>query len=473
MSDNWEHIIKIKLQNDAVTPPQSAWEAINDSAWTNKIKSKTQEASHPPVPKKLTQSVFQQNQIHTYLGGISLKAAAIVIGLTASALAIYTQTKNSQPQTEVTSNDINPQTEITSNSKPQTEATTNANNSQTEITSNSKPQTKETQTPSIPNSQLQTPITSNPNTQLTLTIPQTPNSQLPTPTTLNPKTLTNQTSYTLYSKSLTHSPLDPLNPLAPFPNFPQKKKSKPSHLKPNFTVHAGVQQRLNRLVYTHTKERGTYQHWPIQRNQGAILGLTLNDKWLLESGIFKANASSYLRIDKLPYYKTPIKVNPQRKVIEIHTPYHQIIIDAKDVALLPNGANWRDTSKYYTVSFEENQHAEFLEIPLSFGYKHTWHRFLFSAQVGGLILLPQKVQSDFKLTINNKENSSFEFNQEKRPLKNKALYEGFAQMQFGYYLIPQLNTYINVLLPGLHENNPNKVLSTQNIRFQLGLNYLF
>ena len=142
------------------------------------------------------------------------------------------------------------------------------------------------------------------------------------------------------------------------------------------------------------------------------------------------------------------------------------------MALLPNGANWRDTGKYYAISFEENQHAEFLEIPLSFGYKYTWHRFLFSAQIGGLILLPQKVQSDFKLTINNKEKSTFEFGQEKS-IKNKALYEGFAQMQFGYYLIPQLNTYVNVLLPGLHENNPNKVLSTQNIRFQLGLNYLF
>lgn len=238
-------------------------------------------------------------------------------------------------------------------------------------------------------------------------------------------------------------------------------------------MHTGFQQRLNRLVYTHAKERGSYQHWPIQRNQGAILGLTLNNKWLLESGVFKASATSYLRIDKLPYYKTPIKVNPQRKVIEVSTPYHQRIIDAKDVALHPNGANWRDTGKYYDISFEENQHAEFLEIPLSFGYKYTWHRFLFSAQVGGLILLPQKVQSDFKLTINNKENSSFEFNQEKRPLKNKALYEGFAQLQFGYYLIPQLNTYINVLLPGLHENNPNKVLSTQNLRVQLGLNYQF
>jgi hypothetical protein len=448
MSDNWEHIIKNKLQNDAVTPTQSAWEAINDSAWTNKIKSKSHQASHPPVPKKLTQSVFQQNQIQNILGGISLKAAAIVIGVTASALAIFTQTKNSQPQTEVTSNDINPQTEITQTPKSQLETPTTSN-----------PVTPQTFITQAPNSPLQTLTTSNPVTPRTL-ITQAPNFSL-------------QTEEALYSKSLTCSPLDPLNPLALFPDFPQKKKSKPSHLKPNFTVHAGVQQRLNRLVYTHTKERGTYQHWPLQRNQGVILGLTRNDKWLLESGIFKASASSYLRIDKLPYYKTPIKVNPQRKVIEVHTPYHQIIIDAKDVALLPNGANWRDTSKYYTVSFEENQHAEFLEIPLSFGYKHTWHRFLFSAQVGGLILLPQKVQSDFKLTINNKENSSFEFNQEKRPLKNKALYEGFAQMQFGYYLIPQLNTYINVLLPGLHENNPNKVLSTQNIRFQLGLNYLF
>ena len=142
MSDNWEHIIKNKLQNDAVTPPPSAWEAINDSAWTNKIKSKSHQASHPPVPKKLTQSVFQQNQIQNILGGISLKAAAIVIGVTASALAIFTQTKNSQPQTEVTSNDINPQTEITQTPKSQLETPTTSN----PVT----PQTFITQAPNSP-----------------------------------------------------------------------------------------------------------------------------------------------------------------------------------------------------------------------------------------------------------------------------------------------------------------------------------
>jgi hypothetical protein len=40
MTENWEDIIKNKLQHDAVTPPPSAWEAINDSSWTQKIKSK-------------------------------------------------------------------------------------------------------------------------------------------------------------------------------------------------------------------------------------------------------------------------------------------------------------------------------------------------------------------------------------------------------------------------------------------------
>ena len=62
----------------------------------------------------------------------------------------------------------------------------------------------------------------------------------------------------------------------------RKKKSKPSHLKPDFSVHAGLQQRLNKLKYTYSKERSTYQHWPIQRDQGLIVGLTLNNKWILE-----------------------------------------------------------------------------------------------------------------------------------------------------------------------------------------------
>lgn len=469
MSENWEDIIKNNLQHDAITPPPSAWETINDSAWTDKIKSKSQQASHPPVPKKLTQSVFQQNQIQPILGGIGLKAAAVVIGITASALAIYTQTQNSQtpntqPQTEVTTNDINPQTEITTNSQLQTEQPQTPNAQlQTEETTNSQPRTEVTQ-PKTWHYALKKPqpilfsLNFQPQTEQTEET-QTPNSQLQTP-------------YSFYSKSLTHTPLNPLNPSELFPNFPRKKASKPSHLKTNVAVHVGLQQRLNRIVYTHSKERGTYQNWPIQRNQGAVLGLTLNDKWLLESGIFQASATSYLRIDKLPYYKTAIKVNPQRKIIEVSTPYHHRIINARGIALHPNGTNWRDTSKFYTLSFEENYRAQFIEIPLSMGYKHNWRRFLFSAQLGGMLLLPQKIQSDFRLSINNNENTTFEFSQEKT-VKNRTLYEGFVQMQVGYYLIPQLNTYINVLLPGLHENNPNAIVSAQNLRFQVGLNYHF
>lgn len=448
MSENWEDIIKNKLQHDAITPPPSAWETINDSAWTNKIKSKSQQASHSPVPKKLTQSVFQQNHIQYILGGISLKAAAVVIGITASALAIYTQTQNPQ----------------TPNSQPQTEVTQTPNSQlQTEETPNSQPRTEVTQPKTwhyaLKNPQ---PILFSPNSQ-----PQTEQTEL----TQTPYSHL-QTPYSFYSKSLTHTPLNPLNPSELFPNFPRKKESKPSHLKPNVAVHVGLQQRLNRIVYTHSKERGAYQNWPIQRDQGLILGLTLNDKWVLETGIFNASAQSNLTLTKLPYYKTPIKIHPQRKVIEIHTPHHHRIIDANGIALHPNGTNWRDTSKFYTLSFEENHRAQFIEIPLSMGYKHTWRRFLFSAQLGGMLLLPQKIQSDFRLSINNNENTTIEFSQEKT-VKNRTLYEGFVQMQVGYYLIPQLNTYINVLLPGLHENNTNAIVSPQNLRFQVGLNYHF
>lgn len=466
MNENWEHIIKNKLQNDAVTPPPSAWEAINDSAWTNKVKSKSQQASHPPVPKKITHQVFQQNQIQHILGGIGLKAAAVVIGITASALAIYTQTQNSQtpnaqPQTEVTQ---------TPNSQLQTEITPNSQlpSEQTEQTQNSQLQTDKTQT------EVAT-IWTNPPTQNfkpQTIFPQTPNAQTEeTEETQTPNSQP-QTTYSFYSKSLTHSPVNPLNILELFPNFPRKKEPKSSHLKPNFSGYAGIQQRLNRIVYTNSKERGAYQHWPKQREQGLIVGLTLNDKWILETGIFNASARSNLTLTNLPYYKTPIKINPQRKTIEVHTPHHQKIIDARGVALHPNGTNWRDTSKYYAVSFEENHRAQFIEIPISMGYKHTWRRFLFSAQLGGMLLLPQKIQSDFRLRINNNENTTFEFSQEKT-VKNRTLYEGFAQMQVGYYLIPQLNTYINVLLPGLHENNPNAIVSAQNLRFQVGLNYNF
>ena len=462
MSDNWEHIIKNKLQNDAVNPPTSAWDAINDSSWTHKIKSKSAQASHPPVPKKLTQSVFQQNQIHTFLGGIGLKAAALIIGIAGSAIGLYYASQSPQKM-ELSANTSSP-TEISKNPiNPITPQPHNPNTHPNPIT----PKTPQPHNP-IPSL---TPLTFINPTQLSKQNPIPPKPQ--NPITLQPHNPnTPPTPYLFYSKALTHSPVNSLKPSELFPHFPQKKKSKPSHLKPNFSVYAGVQQRLNSIVYTHSKERGSYQHWPIQRDRGLVLGLTLNHKWVVESGIFKASAKSQLRIDKLPFYKTPIKINPQRKVIEVQTPYHQRIIDANGVALHPNGVNWRDTSRFYAISFEENHHADFLEIPLSFGYKHTWNRFLFSAQVGGLVLLPQKVQSDFKLSIDNKENSTFEFRQEKT-LKNKILYEGFTQVQIGYYFIPQLNTYINVVLPGLHENNPNKVLSTQNLRFQLGINYQF
>jgi hypothetical protein len=469
MTENWEDIIKNKLQHDAVTPPPSAWEAINDSSWTQKIKSKSEQASHPQVPKKLTHKVFQHAQIQPYFGGIGIKAAALIIGIAGSAIGLYyaTQTYNNQldkgntiAQAEAIVNPINPQAtnpklQILSsepkNLNPQIEALKTPTQALKPQSSNFRAQS---QNPSLQNLTLE-PQSQTPSLQNLTLEPQTPNP-----------------SENFSSKTLTAIEIQPLALSETNFSVSRKTPRKTSHLKPQLDLHAGIQQRLNKPTYTHSKERGSYQHWPIQREQGLILGLTLNHKWILETGIFNATAKSNLTLNKLPYYKTPIKINAQRKIIEINTPHHQRTINAHGVALLPNGANWRDTSKYFAISFEENHHAQFIEIPLSMGYKHTWHRFLFSAQLGGMLLLPQKVQTDFRLTINNAENTTFEFQQDKT-IKNNILYQGFVQMQVGYYLIPQLNTYINVLLPGLHENNPNATVSVQNLRFQVGLNYNF
>ena len=495
MTENWEDIIKNKLQHDAVTPPPSAWEAINDSSWTQKIKSKSEQASHPQVPKKLTHKVFQHAQIQPYFGGIGIKAAALIIGIAGSAIGLYyaTQTYNNQldkgntiAQTEAIVNPINPQAtnpklQILSSEpetlKPQTEAPKTPTQTLKPQSSNFRaqsqnlisqspilsPQYRNLKLPTL-NAQSQTPSLQNQNLE-----PQSQNPSLQN-LTLEPQSQTPSENFS--SKRLTAIEIQPLTLTETNFSVSRKTPRKTSHLKPQLDLHAGIQQRLNKRKYTNSKERSTYQHWPIQREQGLIVGLTLNNKWILETGIFNSSAKSNLAINKLPYYKTPIKINAQRKTIEINTPHHQRTINAHGVALLPNGANWRDTSKYYAISFEENHHAQFIEIPLSMGYKHTWHRFLFSAQLGGMLLLPQKVQTDFRLTINNAENTTFEFQQDKT-IKNNILYQGFAQMQVGYYLIPQLNTYINVLLPGLHENNPNATVSVQNLRFQVGLNYNF
>ncbi len=155
-----------------------------------------------------------------------------------------------------------------------------------------------------------------------------------------------------------------------------------------------------------------------------------------------------------------------------NTPFNEGIIDASKTELLPPGANWRDSSKFYRVNFEENQYVHIIEIPVSVGYQFSYKRFLVGAQLGGLVYIPRNIKTDYTLEIINSEKSTFTANKEKT-IRNKYFYHGFAQLQVGYLITPAIAANFNAYLPGLSENNPNNALSTDNLRFQMGLNYRF
>ncbi len=100
MTENWEDIIKNKLQHDAITPPPSAWESINDSSVDeqNQVQNPT---GIPPsqFPKNSPLKSFNTPKFNPISGELASKSAAVFIGIAASAIAVCTYaTKFSNPQ---------------------------------------------------------------------------------------------------------------------------------------------------------------------------------------------------------------------------------------------------------------------------------------------------------------------------------------------------------------------------------------
>jgi len=139
---------------------------------------------------------------------------------------------------------------------------------------------------------------------------------------------------------------------------------------------------------------------------------------------------------------------------------------------LPQGANWRDTSKYYLINFKENHRVQFTEIPLSIGYKYDLGRFNIKLDLGGVMLVPRRIDSDFLIELQNPKNDKFVFNNSKM-IRNKYQFSGFSQLQIGCYIKRSMNLYINGFLPTVIINDTPKPINKSQIRFQVGLNYYF
>lgn len=464
MKDNWKNIIQNKFLNEELNAPNELWERINDNLWTKRIQQKFDQTHNLPAPPELATKIFIQNQTQPLYRPLFIKGAAILVGAITFATGWYhTHQKNKAPQTpylstqEQITDSVNKQTQSNSdsyknenipniNSVHPTDFDSSGNQEILGFNSNLFPLTDFIETPLIySNRFIDSTATFHINEELS-------NIEIKSQF-LRPHVFNFSPSSILNLDLILESSLK-------------------SYLKPKLQIYTGIQKTLNTIQYTNSIEKFSYQHTPKQRSHGVLIGASFNNGWFVESGLYQSYAKSNLNFKGVSYFKTPVKINPQLKLIEIKTPYIDQKIDARQTELLPPGANWRDTNKYYKVNYIENYHVDLIEIPLSVGYKLQVNNWLLSAQLGGLLYMPRKLRSDFTLQFDNPKKTTFTGNQEKI-VRNKYQYHGFAQIRVGYRIVPDITANIDMQLPQLDDNNPNEYLSFKNVRYQLGLNYYF
>jgi len=464
MKDNWKHIIQNKFQNEELNAPPELWDRINDNLWTKRIQQKFDQTHNLPAPPELAAKIFAQNKTQPLYRQLFIKAAAIFIGASICALGWYhTHQKNKGPQTP----NLSIQEQITVSESEQ--AQSNSDNYKYE------------NIPNI-NSVHSTDFDSSENQEiLGFNSDLFPLTDFIESTFIYSNLLIDSTATFHINEELSNIEIKSQFLRPHIFNFSPSsilnldltlESSLESHSKPKLQIYTGIQKTINTIEYTNSKEQFSYQHTPKQRNHGVLIGASFNNEWFVESGLYQSYAKSNLNFKGVSYFKTPVKINPQLQLIEIKTPYIDQKIDARQTELLPPGANWRDTNKYYKVNYIENYHVDLIEIPLSVGYKLQVDKWLLSAQLGGLLYMPRKLRSDFTLQFDNPKKTTFTGNQEKI-VRNKYQYHGFAQIRVGYRIVPDITANIDMQLPQLDDNNPNEYLSFKNVRYQLGLNYYF
>ena len=460
MNNSWEEILGKKFQNDSVSPPKSAWEQIQDSSWQNALKNKAINTQAPEIPIGLKHAVFKKVGISNGLWGLGLKTAAIIGGISISAAGLFWVNQNSQKiKTEDSHLGVveKIETKNTLDKKSSPDKTPHNDNEDSHNPIEKPGTTHFLSSRNNNNFRIQGPYSNSKN--ISITSSENESESIVDPLEFRSKVWEGFTVFDISEEIIPK-----------FKTPTQAKRNSP--IKPEVQYYIGGQNRLGILKTNTAKERINYTIEPIQRQIGLLMGIIYNKHWTLESGIYKSLAQSNLSLSKVPFYKTPVKILPQRKTIEVNSPYHQNKIDASKSELLPPGANWRDTGKYYLINFKENHLVQFTEIPISLGYKYDWGRLNFKFDLGGVLLVPRKIESEFLIELQNPKKETFQFNNTKI-IRNNYQYTGFTQLQVGCYIARGMNLYVNSFMPGIILNDTPKPIHNKKVRFQIGLNYYF
>ncbi len=254
------------------------------------------------------------------------------------------------------------------------------------------------------------------------------------------------------------------------PYITQKRK-----LNHTFQWIMGIEKQVKSAYWENSGERFFFSKTPIQRDYGAHFGLLWNKHWRFKTGLYTANGSYKREFRNTPFFKTPVKIRPKKRLIKINAENYSKEIDATNVALFPRGVSPTDTSKYYRIDYLENVNFSYWEVPITLGYQTNFHRLSLGINLGGRFLITRKVDALFELTVNNPANQSFQFQYSKASI-GKTFFQGFIELQSGYKISRHLEIAGNLLLPNMLTTNStyiDQVKDLTNIRATLGLNYNF
>lgn len=463
MSKNWLHVILKQFSEDKVTPPDISWDNIREDLWTKNIERKFQKNSQATPPNHLSKDILQK--IPHSSAGVStlMKVTAGIFGLAASvsALIFYTQESPSTAQKTIpsmvkTTEPINGNKSIILDNAGQheviNEGTTSSSNNQStnELTTSFL---KENISNSATKSNAQ--IESFP--ALSQEISQSHNiNENIIGKTLEPSTVP---EWKIETRRVD---------IIPYTSKTRKPRN-------TFQWSIGVQKQVKSAYWENSGERYFFSKTPVQRDYGAQFRLLLNNHWNFKTGLFTANGSYKREFKNTPFFKTPVKITPKKRLIKISAENYNKEIDATNIALFPRGVSPTDTSKYYRIDYLEDVKFSYWEIPITMGYQTNFHRLTFGINLGGRFLVTRKVDALFELTINNPANQSFQYQYSKASI-GKTFFQGFIELQSCFKINRHIEIAGNLLIPNTSTTNLPYISEAKNptvVRGTLGLNYNF
>ena len=463
MSKNWLDIIRKQFSEDKVTPPDASWENITEDLWTKNIESKFQQNSQATPPHHLSKDILQKVPYSSTGVSTLLKVSAGVLGVAASVSAIIFYTQNSSNTAEKTTHSIVKRSEsIDGNRSPLLSKTGQHEVISEETNTSSNVQATNKLNTSFPSENTSHSETKS-NTQITVSPAES--QELSEYSNVNEDIIGKTLEASIVPQLILETSSVNLNPY-----IAQKRK-----LNHTFQWSMGIEKQVKSAYWENSGERYFFSKTPIQRDYGAHFGLLWNKHWKFKTGLYTANGSYKREFRNTPFFKTPVKMRPKKRLIKISAENYSKEIDATNVALFPRGVSPTDTSKYYRINYLENINFSYWEVPITLGYQTNFHRLSLGINLGGRLLITRKVDALFELTINNPANQSFQFQYSKASI-GKTFFQGFIELQGGIKFTRHLGVSGNLLIPNmLTTNSPyiSQVKDPTNVRATLGLNYNF